>query len=305
MPAVIVRAPAKVNLILRVRGRRPDGYHEIASLMQRIDLCDEVALSLAGGELTVSTDHPEVPDGPENLAHRAAEVLLRSRDLGVGVRIQITKRIPVGAGLGGGSSDAAATLRGLNALLGLGLHPAELARLGAGLGADIPFFFAGGSGALVGGIGDQVEEVHGLPPLWYVVVNPGFSVSTRWVYENFALTTSGQDTSIAEVPDTLTAVSQALWNDLEEVTADRHPEIREMKQALLARGARGALMSGSGPTVFGLFPSEQEARAAAQGLDSPWRVWVAGSLGPEETEGGWRSQRSESFQSTRTSSGPM
>lgn len=304
MAAVIVRAPAKVNLILRVRGRRPDGYHEIASLMQRIDLCDEVALSLAEGDLAVITDHPEVPSGPENLAHRAAEALLRPRDLRVGVRIQITKRIPVGAGLGGGSSDAAATLRGLNALLGLGLTPGELARIGGGLGADIPFFFAGGSGALVGGIGDQVEEVRGLPHLWYVIVNPGFSVSTRWVYENFALTSPGRDTSIAQVPETLIAVSQALWNDLEEVTAGRYPEVREMEQALLARGARGASMSGSGPTVFGLFPSEREARSAARALDSRWRVWVASSLGPEGAEEGWRSQRSESSPSTRTSSGP-
>ena len=183
MDSLRLRSPAKVNLRLDVLYKRNDGYHEIRSVMQEIDLCDEVTISLGGSKLKVSCDDRETPEGTENLAHRAARNILRRFKIDVGIDIFIEKRIPVASGLGGGSSNAAATLMGLNKLLRLRLTKKELMEMGTQLGADVPFFIFGRR-ALVTGIGDRLRKIELPSPLWTVLVNPNIRVSTAWAYKN-------------------------------------------------------------------------------------------------------------------------
>lgn len=257
-------APAKVNFRLDVLRRRPDGYHDLRMLMQRVGLCDELEISLQDTPgISVQCDGADLPVDDSNLVWRAAAAMLARTDQQTGVAIRLTKNIPVAAGLGGGSSDAATTLCGLNQLLELGLDDAELMRIGVKLGADVPFFVSGNP-AIATGIGDVLTPVEGIPTLWLLLVNPGIHVSTAWVYQNLQLTT---DKVAAKIPvlyksaDDLCAI---LANDLEAVTLKKFPVILEIKEQLMAAGARGALMSGSGPTVFAIFSDENSARRAAE-----------------------------------------
>lgn len=270
-------APAKINLCLHVLRRRPDGYHDVAMLMQRLSLYDRVVLTLSETP-GVRVDCPGValPPGGENIAARAAASLLAATGSMAGVEILIDKQIPVAAGLGGGSSDAAAVLLGLNDLLGAGLERSALMALGARLGADVPFFVFGQT-AWATGIGERLEAVPVLPPVWYVLVNPGIAVSTAWVYQNLELTSPGRADRLPEFPATARGLAGLLHNDLERVTVARHPVITEIKQRLVAAGALGALMSGSGPTVFGLFEDESSARVACAALatEPQWRCLLA------------------------------
>jgi len=258
-----VLAPAKINLCLHVLGKRPDGYHDLAMLMQRISLYDRLEISL-GAEpgIRVSCAGVALPPGDENIAAKAARRMLELAASQDGVVIVIDKRIPVAAGLGGGSSDAAAVLLALNEMLGLNLSRQRLQVEGARLGADVPFFVFGAD-AWATGIGDVLTAVPPLPRLWYVLVNPQLAVSTAWVYQNLRLTTKGVDVKLPRLLGTGEGLVRLLHNDLETVTIGRHPELAELKARLMSLGATGALMSGSGPTVFGLFADESSARTAA------------------------------------------
>ncbi|MBI5287245.1 MAG: 4-(cytidine 5'-diphospho)-2-C-methyl-D-erythritol kinase [Deltaproteobacteria bacterium] len=275
-------SPAKVNLLLKVLRRREDGYHDILSVIQPITLYDELSIELDDGEgITVETDHPLLPTDNRNLAFRAADVFLKKTGIKAKVRIGIKKVIPVSAGLGGGSSDAAITLIGLNELLKAGLSKRELMNIGLSLGSDVPFFISGRS-AIVTGKGEGVEGID-LPRFWYLLINPGLPVSSGWAYQNLDLTKRGEDISITLLEDLLKnplAVEGLLINDLEEVVARQHPEVNEIKTALLEAGAEGALMSGSGPTVFGIFFKESRAVEAVRLLkerfkDRGWGFFVA------------------------------
>lgn len=273
-------APAKINTCLHVLGKRPDGYHELAMLMQPITLFDRITLSVVEGEgVEVHCPGVELPAGADNIAARAARVLLGHVGVNRSVRIEVDKQIPVAAGLGGGSSDAAAVLSGLNELCGFGVDNLTLRQLAVGLGADVPFFLYGGA-AWATGIGDVLESVPTMPPVWYVLVNPGIAVSTAWVYGNLGLTSKGDVARLREFPQTTEALVRLLHNDLERVTLNRYPEVAAVKQALVEHGALGALMSGSGPTVFGVFDAEDSARAAARKLqaENDWRVFVVRPL---------------------------
>jgi 4-diphosphocytidyl-2-C-methyl-D-erythritol kinase len=271
-----LQAPAKINLGLRIKGRRPDGYHLIETLMQKVSLCDEVELSLCSEGVGLECSGELVPVNKENLVARAAELFLQTtkgrRHRGeAGVHIKLAKRIPVAAGLGGGSSDAAATLRGLNELYGFPCSADELAVLGLQLGADVPFFLIAAGAARATGIGEILNPVASLGHLSILLVNPGFSVSTRWVYQTFALT-KGEELSnlipsqkdAAGViplsgPGGTMSMLPTMENDLEAVTIAKFPEVGAIKDILLQNGAARALMSGSGPTVFGLFTDQQQA----------------------------------------------
>ncbi len=261
-----LKAPAKVNFRLDVLRRRPDGYHDLRMLMQRIDLCDDLEIALVDTPgITVRCDGADLPEDEGNLVWRAAAALLALAREQVGVSISLTKKIPVAAGLGGGSSDAAATLMGLNSLLGLGLDETALMNIGVKLGADVPFFIFG-KPAVATGIGEELAPLEGIPPLWLLLVNPGVPVSTAWVYQNLGLTT---DKVAAKLPVLYTSaddVCAILANDLEAVTLKKFPVIQEIKDQLMAAGARGALMSGSGPTVFAVFADEGPARRAAESI---------------------------------------
>jgi len=269
-------APAKINLCLHVLGRRPDGYHELGMIMQRVTLFDRLRLTLSREPgVRVVCPGVELPPQGENIAARAARRLLELAGERRGVDIVIDKQIPVAAGLGGGSSDAASVLEGLNELLGLGLGLEALMAEGSRLGADVPFFLFGAD-AWATGIGDQLEKIEGLPQLWYVLVNPGLAVSTAWVYQNLGLTSKIEAAKLPRFSRTVAGVAGLLHNDLEKVTVGRYPLVAEIKDELVARGAVGALMSGSGPTVFGLFAEESSARRVASELqcNNGWRVYV-------------------------------
>ncbi|HEY5973270.1 MAG TPA: 4-(cytidine 5'-diphospho)-2-C-methyl-D-erythritol kinase [Geobacteraceae bacterium] len=266
MQTLHLKAPAKVNYRLDVLRRRPDGYHDLRMIMQRIDLCDEITLTLSDTPgIRVTCGREGVPDGPGNIAWRAASALLEQAGREAGLDISITKNIPVAAGLGGGSSDGATVLMGVNQLLGLGFSDQELMAIGATIGADVPFFIFGTT-ALAEGIGDHLTALEGVPPLWLVLVNPRVHVSTAWVYQNLGLTSEKLAVNIPLFYGTAADICGILANDLEQVTSSRFPVIDEIKDELLAAGAAGALMSGSGPTVFGVFAAEGQARAAAAEL---------------------------------------
>ena len=276
-----VLAPAKINLCLHVLGKRSDGYHDLAMLMQRISLYDRLHIDVGGAPgVRVRCDGVELPPGEQNIAARAARLMLELAGRRDGVEIVIDKQIPVAAGLGGGSSDAAAVILALNEMLDLKLPQQALRAEGARLGADVPFFIFGAD-AWATGIGDVLTAVPALPPLWYVLVNPGVAVSTAWAYRNLRLTTPGVDAKLPELFGTAEGVVRLLHNDLERVTIARYPELAELKERLIALGAAGALMSGSGPTVFGVFAEERPARAAAAALAeaAAARVFVAQPVG--------------------------
>lgn len=261
-----IAAPAKVNLFLSVLGKRPDGYHDLISVMQKVDLVDRLHLCLEGSGISLSCPSSTIPEDSQNLVWRAARLFFDRTGIIGGVRITLRKKIPVAAGLGGGSSDAAATLLGLNTLCAAGLSEKELLGMAAVLGADVPFFVANMPMALVTGTGTELQPIAGPAGYWLVLVNPGLAVSTRWVYENLLLTSEANPyklggysdlseyaASLLEAGFACGACEFGLFNDLETVTVLKYPVIQAIKEQLLADGAFAALMSGSGSTVFGLF----------------------------------------------------
>ena len=280
MKILHLKAPAKVNYRLDVLRRRPDGYHDLRMIMQRIDLCDDVVIAVTEAPgIRVTCGRRGVPDGPGNIAWRAADILLKLTGKEVGLDIAITKNIPVAAGLGGGSSDGAAVLMGVNELLGLQLADGRLMEIGVKLGADVPFFIFKKT-ALAEGIGERLTPIAEIPVLWLTLVNPNIHVSTAWAYQNLQLTTGKDANIMPRFYGSAAEVCAVLANDLESVTVKRFPVIGEIKQRLLTAGARGALMSGSGPTVFGVFADEAGARRAAAELakESGWFVTAVKTL---------------------------
>jgi 4-diphosphocytidyl-2-C-methyl-D-erythritol kinase len=282
MERISLLAPAKVNLRLECLGKRPDGYHEIKTWMYPISLADELHIEKAGrAGITIASSHPELPLGEENLAHRAAVCFLQEHARAGGVKIEINKRIPVAAGLGGGSSDAAAVLKAMNTLWETQMSPEDLQAMGATIGSDVPFFIVG-KGAIMGGRGEQVIGL--LPPLkaWLVLINPGIPLSTREVYQQgkWGLTKEGGGTKIQRPPQDLGTMGDFLRNDLERPACELLPVIEEIKGKMQATGARGVLMTGSGPTVFGLCDTEDQARQTAREVTSTkgWLCFVAHTL---------------------------
>ena len=278
MREVKVKAYAKVNLSLDITGHRDDGYHELRSVMQEIALYDELTLRTAekGIRLRVSSEnlpgcsHEEVPEDARNLAYRAAELLFEDAGFTGGVEIELKKQIPAAAGLAGGSTDAAAVLRGLCVLYMLDHTEADLCRLGAKLGADVPFCIRGGT-ALAEGIGDVLTKLPTPQGVRIVLVKPPIAVSTAQVYRDYdaiaserkALDTEGLLRLLQGGDADAKSLSPYLGNALAAVTEKQHPRIEEIRKAMLSAGADGALMSGSGPSVFGVFSEEEAAKRAA------------------------------------------
>lgn len=272
-----IRAPAKINLRLRVVGKRKDGYHLLDTIMAPVSLYDEVEIrrlsasgkSMRGKGLHIelTCNDPSVPSGEKNLAYRAAYSFLQEYGLDERIRIRLRKRIPVGAGLGGGSSDAAATLIGLNRLFKLNLSNKKLRNLALGLGSDVPFFITPGP-KRARGIGERLTPLKQFPRYWLVILYPGFAVSTAWVYGNYRATLTKPSANIS-IPSSLRSfrkIAALMTNDLESVTLRRYPVIGLLKRELARAGAVGVLMSGSGSSVFGVFDSERNARNAFRRL---------------------------------------
>lgn len=281
-PFIELLSPAKVNLRLEVLRRREDGYHEIRTILQRIGLYDRVSISLKGEEgISVITDSPHLPVDEENLAYRAASILLEEAEARVGIEVHIQKEIPISSGLGGGSSNAASTLMGLNRILKINFSKGRLMEIGARIGADIPFFIFERT-AVATGIGEKLEPLEIRASIWLVLVNPGWEVSTRWAYEglNFKLTKRPIHIKLPPFFKDIGQVARILHNDLESVTIAAFPEIDAIKAELVSHGAVGSLMTGSGPTVFGLFPHNKEAERAYRKLkgkygERRWTVYQA------------------------------
>jgi 4-diphosphocytidyl-2-C-methyl-D-erythritol kinase len=274
-------AAAKVNLALEVLSRRPDGSHEIATVMQTVDLSDRLVLE-DSDVIEVRTGAPGVPTDERNLAYRAAAALREAAGIACGARITLDKRIPVAAGLGGGSTDAAAALVGLNRLWGLRWPAERLDELAVGLGMDVPFFLRGGA-ALGTGRGERLTPL-GSAALALVLVNPRFAVSTADMYGRVtpAMYSDGgraQDAAGALESRRAGRVAKSLYNGLEIAARAAYPQIGQMQAALVAAGALGATMSGSGPTVFGVARSWEQARQIqARVARGSWECWAVRTL---------------------------
>lgn len=293
--SIIRHAPAKINLTLEILGRRDDGFHEIRSVMQAISLFDTLTFAPApAGQVSLLGGTPDALPDTGNLVYRAAMALKKATGVDKGAEITLEKRIPVGAGLGGGSSDAATTLLALNTLWECGLTTAHLAEIGAGLGSDIPFFMTGGT-ALVTGRGEILTPLPAPETLWVVLARPDTPLPTAAVYRAYADsgTLPCPDNASQHMVDVLAIaglsgaridrVAKALRNDLQSIAFGLCPEARSVAQRLWDLGARGALLSGSGSAVFGLCEGETDARRMAEALREHG-LWssAARTIGPGE-----------------------
>ncbi len=277
-----ILAPAKVNLFLEILGKRADGYHEIRTLMQPISLFDTIRVEAAFGETTIHCPgYPELETN-NNLIFRAIHLLEEETARPLKVFIRLKKRIPLGAGLGGGSSDAAAVLSGLNRLLGNPVGPERLSNLAAQLGSDVPFFLNKGA-ALALGRGEQIEPRPAFPSWWYVLIYPGFSISTPWAYSQVKIPLTPNKKTIniknlleeGEMPE-----EERFRNDLEEFVLPSFPILEKIKQALREEGSFQTLMSGSGSTVYGIWKTKKTAQEAYKQLKKQgWgKVFIAKGL---------------------------
>ncbi len=264
--AICQRGYAKLNLSLDVCGVREDGYHEVAMIMQTIRLWDEVTAELQPVEegITIECNLPYIPKDRRNLVYQAAELFLAECGLSSGVKLHVFKKIPVSAGLAGGSADAAATLKALNLLFGTQLPIARLIEMGAGLGSDVPYCLIGGT-CLATGRGEIVERIRPMPEAFAVLIKPDFSISTPWAYARYDEMQSDIHPDLEAMQAAIAAgdwdgIRAQMINLLEPAVSDEYPVITDIRDQLLAHGARAALMSGSGPTVYGLFDKEKSAR---------------------------------------------
>ena len=263
-----ILSPAKINLFLHICEKRPDGYHELFSLMCRVTLFDEISLQFCGGKtIEIHCSHPDVPVDDTNLVHRAANLFQTRLDSAQGVNIHLNKNIPVAAGLGGGSSNAASVLMALNNYYDRPFTREQLMEMGLTLGADVPFFIFQ-KPAIATGIGEKLTAFEGALPYRVLLLNHGFNVSTAETYQNlnFGLTNDKKKLTSNSLKLTGFDPAHHLSNDLERVTVAKYPEIGLAKEKFLNLGAIGALMSGSGPTVFGLFDNTETAKSARQHL---------------------------------------
>ena len=280
-------SPAKINLFLHVTGRRPDGYHELETLMVCLDLCDEITLDFSVSDISVTCNHPQVPGDASNLAHRAAVLFFKelARERAVkqvpgGVGISIDKKIPVGGGLGGGSSNAATVLKALNQRFDLPFSDARLMAMGLTLGADVPFFVLGGA-ALARGVGEILTPCTLNPPCGVLVATPGVAASTARVYKNinFALTTEGKSNNNTPIivceKNQMLDFRGCLHNDLERSACELYPEIQAFKSEMADLLNQTVMMTGSGSSFFVLFWEEGQAACAFDMLSRRWHSDVS------------------------------
>lgn len=263
---ITIAAPAKINLSLDITGKLENGYHALDTIMQTISIEDKITLAKTGRQISVLCDHPQVPQGNGNICHKAAEAFFEKTALEGSVIITIDKNIPVAAGLAGGSSDAAAVIKGLNLLYGTGLTQREMCEIGLKCGADVPYCIVAGT-CRAKGIGEKLTKLPSFAGVYIVLVVPDFFVSTEWAYKNYDLNSPDEKPRTEELISYIRGrdiknTAERMANVLESVTAKKHPEIREIKHDIKKSGACGSVMSGSGPSVFGLFENEEKARIA-------------------------------------------
>lgn len=267
MTSIELKAYAKVNIGLDVVRRLDNGYHEVRMIMQTLSLHDTLLLEMCSQEgIFVTTDAEELTCPEENLVYKAAKMLFENHGLSGGIRIHLQKRIPIAAGMAGGSTDAAAVFRGMNQLYQLGLTVEELMEMGVKLGADIPYCIVGGT-YLSEGIGEKLTPAPAMPECYVLVAKPSIGVSTKWVYENLHANELKDHPDIdgmlkAMSEDNLEELAGRMDNVLERVTVTKYPVIAKIEKLMLEQGALRAMMSGSGPTVFGVFKTEEAMNRA-------------------------------------------
>jgi len=287
MKLIKINSYSKINLTLNILAKREDGYHEIETIMQSINLADKVIITETEDEkgIKIKCNHPQVPVDNQSLAYRSAEKILNKLGIERGVRIEIDKKIPLASGMAGGSANSATILVGLNKLFDLGLTNKELREIGEELGMDIPFCIQNGT-ALAYQRGEKITLLSPIfPPLWIVVVNPGIKISTQWAYRSLNLEKIRNKRE--HTKNILTALKEGsprkiaknLYNSFEDTVIKAFPVIGDIKNNLLNAGALGALMSGSGPTVFGIAQNEKEAVVIYKKLEQRYDlIWVVHTI---------------------------
>jgi len=270
-----LKSYAKINLCLYVLKKRKDGFHEVYTVMQAVDLYDRLSLYRIPEGITVQTDDPQLPIDRRNLAYKAAEVFLKSTKIDSGVRIKIQKRIPLSSGLGGGSSNAAFTLLGLNRLFDAGLPRKNIMEMAKGIGSDVPFFLSSGQ-AVATGRGEKIRELKLPRDYWIVLTKPDIKLSTPWVYKNLkiSLTKERRLVKIYKNKKSFFGSVVAWENELEKVSAKKYPQLKELREKLKEIGAIKTSMSGSGPTVYGIFLDKPKYKEVKSLKSEEWQIWV-------------------------------
>ncbi|MFO7980229.1 MAG: 4-(cytidine 5'-diphospho)-2-C-methyl-D-erythritol kinase [Candidatus Aminicenantes bacterium] len=277
-----VKAFSKINLGLEVLKKRDDGYHDIRTLFQSISLHDSIEVNLySSDKIVISGSDRSISWGKENLVYKAAYIMKEQAMIDKGIHIHVQKNIPAGAGLGGGSSDAAATLLALNKILGLNLRKDELKEFGKGLGADVPYFFEGGL-CIGTKRGDEISLIDDLPKLFCLLVLEGTSVSTRSVYKSFRESLTSRDKESKIIKFLNTRELGGLENDLEETVFQLHPQIEDVKLLVMKTEPVLSLVSGTGSAVFGIFRSEEKARTAFKSIEKVYPTVLAETLNREQ-----------------------
>lgn len=284
---MLKKSPCKVNLLLNILGRRPDGFHELETILQPVNLCDEITFERAGKGVQLSCSDKSLPTDSSNLIFRAAEKFMAATGISTGIRIHLEKRIPMAAGLGGGSGNAAITLLALNELLGNPLLPHKLSEIAASLGSDVPFFLQD-KPALAVGRGEKIQPLETFPDLKgraFLLIHPGFGISTPWAYQNLARfpdALNGQNgraqklISLLQTSDLKTSAT-GFYNSLEAPAFEKFPILKLYKEFLIADGALAALMSGSGSTTFAICENVPDAESLAEKFKSKFgaNCWMA------------------------------
>ncbi len=281
MERINLSSYAKINLYLKVLKKRSDGYHDIETIYQAITLKDNIAIRLIKGnnDIEIYSNSRQIPTDATNLAYQAVLVLLERLNIKCGVRIDIDKNIPVSAGLGGGSSNAASCILGLNKLLRLKLNKKEMLDLALSVGSDVPFFVSSYSSAVGRGRGQILKRLRNIPKFWFILICPERKISSQEVYDSFKLNLTKKKPDVricirALKRGNLTEVAEAIYNDLESVVEDKVRQIHEIKSVLKDEGIKAILTSGSGPCVFGILQSREEAMQIKERIRKRQKNWA-------------------------------
>jgi len=285
MKEIKIDSYSKINLTLNILAKRQDGYHDIETIMQSINLADRIFIKEEKEGIKIKCSHPLVPVDAQSLTYRSAEKILSRYRIKKGVKIKIDKKIPLASGMAGGSANSASILVGINNLFALNLSNKDLREIGEELGMDVPFCIQNGT-ALAYHKGEKVTPLPPInPPLWVIIINPGFEISTKWAYNNLYLERIKKERNNTKAmlkalkERELQGIAKNLFNSFEELIIKRHPEIRKIKDRLIEEGAMGALMSGSGPTVFGIAQNKEQALKIYEKLKSEYKsIWIVQTI---------------------------
>ncbi len=285
MNEIKINSYSKINLALNILDKRKDGYHEVETIIQSINLADKVIITEEREGIKIKCNHPQVPVDSQSLAYKSAEKMLKKYGIERGVKIEIDKKIPLASGMAGGSANSATILVGINKLFSLNLSNEVLREIGEELGTDVPFCIQNGT-ALAYQRGEKITLLPPInPPLWIVVINPGFKISTQWAYNNLDLEkVKGRKDNTKAMLTVLKEgksqeIAKNLFNSFEELVIKKFPEIEKVKDRLINEGALGALMSGSGPTVFGIAQNKKEALQIYEKLILEYKsIWVVHTI---------------------------